>query len=216
MEHDSSLDRIESLLRSGLAALDCPVELAPRLASLASLVARRAERLNLTAHRGADEIARRLVLEALALGHALPAQSPASIADLGSGAGFPGLPLAILWPSCRVTLVEARERRHHFQRAAIRSLGLRNATAIRGRAEELATTPHQVVVAQAIAEPELALAWMSRWSAPEGWIVLPQSADAPPPGLPPGIRWIETRRYTVPDGPERLLWIGALDPGRRV
>jgi 16S rRNA (guanine527-N7)-methyltransferase len=198
-------------------ALDFPVGHAARLAELTDLVARRAERLNLTAHRGGEAIARRLVLEALALGRALPEQCPASIADLGSGAGFPGLPLAILWPSCRVTLVEARERRHHFQREVIRSLALRNATAIRGRAEDLAATPHRIVVAQAIAEPELALRWMARWAAPEGWIVLPQSGEAVLPDIPPGIQWRETRRYTVPlDGPTRSLWIGALDPGSAV
>lgn len=216
MEHDLSPERAEPRLRAGLAALDLPTEAAPRLAALAARVAQRAERLNLTAHRGVEAIAERLVLEALALGCALPERAPPSIADLGSGSGFPGLPLAIVWPETRVTLVEARERRYHFQREAIRSIGIANATALRGRAEELPPEPHRVVVAQAMAEPAVALGWMTRWATPEGWLALPQSSPPAPIEPPPGVRWIETRSYGVPGGQMRALWLGKLDPAAAV
>ena len=62
-----------------------------------------------------------------------------------------GLPLAILHPRRRVTLVESRERRHHFQRAAVRELGLGNVEPQLGRAESLEARPHDAVVAQAMA-----------------------------------------------------------------
>jgi 16S rRNA (guanine527-N7)-methyltransferase len=163
--------------------------------------------MNLTGHRTPEDIARRLILDALALGTVLPIPEPASIADLGSGAGFPGLPLAICRPGCRVTLVEARERRHHFQRAAVRTLGLVNAEPRRGRIEELEPTPHEVVVAQALAQPGAAMALMLPWVAPGGWLVLPRTADAGPLAAPPGLEAASTISYQVPaGGPARSVW----------
>ena len=195
-------------LSAGLAALALPSDLAEPLAELSDLVASWASRMNLTGHRTAEEVAVRLVLDALALGVALPVR-PRSLADLGSGAGFPGLPLALLWPTCRITLVEARERRHHFLRAAIRALDLANATALRGRAEQIAATAHEVVVAQAMAPPALALEWMARWVEADGWLVLPQAHDSPPIAAPPGIESAGLRRYQIPvSGITRSLWLG--------
>lgn len=210
MEHDPSPE-ILALLTSGLAELRLPADRAAPLAELSELVARWAERINLTAHRSPDAVARRLVLDALALGKALPVTPPASLIDLGSGAGFPGLPLAILWPSCRVTLVESRERKHHFQRTAIRALGLTNAQALRGRAEELDATPHEVVVAQAMAEPTHVLEWMRRWADSTGWLALAQSDPPASFATPPWIGSATSRRYQVPlGGPARSLWLGRI------
>jgi 16S rRNA (guanine527-N7)-methyltransferase len=212
VEHEST-PSLEALLEAGLRELGLPVEPASVLAELALLVSRWAERINLTAHRSPEAVACRLVMDALALGRTLPVDRPISLADLGSGAGFPGLPLAILWPSCQVTLVESRERRHYFQRTAIRALRLANARAVRGRAESLDATPHQVVVAQAMAEPEQVLGWMRRWVAPDGWLALAQSDPAPAIAAPAGIRPIAPRRYQVPlGGPSRTLWLAQLEP----
>jgi len=198
----------QSVLGAGLRELALDEALAAPLAALAELLAQWAARMNLTGHRTPEAIARRLILDALALGAALPVPEPTSIADLGSGAGFPGLPLAIRWPACRVTLVEARERRHHFQRAAVRTLGLVNAEPRRGRIEELEPAPHQIVVAQALAQPDLAISWMLPWVAPGGWLVLPRSAGADPLPNPPGLEPGRTASYQVPaGGPARSLWM---------
>jgi 16S rRNA (guanine527-N7)-methyltransferase len=197
-----------ALLEAGLLELQLSPDLAGPLTTLAELLAQWAARMNLTGHRTPAAIAHRLILDALALGEALPVRDPSALADLGSGAGFPGLPLAVRWPACAVTLVEARERRHHFQRAAVRTLGLVNVEPRRGRIEALAPQPHQIVVAQALAQADRAIDWMLPWVAPGGWIVLPRSAEAEPlpdaPGLEPG----RTLPYQVPlGGPARLLWI---------
>lgn len=197
-----------AILRDGLRELSLPDDLVSPLAALAALLAQWAGRMNLTGHRTPPAIARRLILDALALGESLPVRDPSSLADLGSGAGFPGLPLAIRWPACSVTLVEARERRHHFQRAAVRGLGLVNAEPRRGRIEELEPRAHQVVVAQALARPERAIAWMRPWVAPGGWLVLPRSTGAPPIQSPPDLEPGRTISYRVPaGGPARELWI---------
>jgi len=208
VEHDPS-QSLESILSAGLAELGLPIGRSGALAELSRLVARWAERINLTAHRSPEAVARRLVLDALALGAVLPVIPPGTLADLGSGAGFPGLPLAILWPSCQITMVDSRLRKHHFQRTAIRALELANAWAVRGRAESLDATPHQVVVAQAMAKPAQVLRWMRRWATPDGWVVVPQSESAPSIAAPAGIRFEAIRRYQVPlGGPARSVWLG--------
>jgi 16S rRNA (guanine527-N7)-methyltransferase len=195
---------LHALLESGLEHLGADASQAARWARLALLIERWGGRLNLTGHSDALSIAERLLLEAVALERELP---PArSVADLGSGAGIPGLPIALCRPETRVVLVEARERRHHFQRAAIRELALDNAEALRGRAETLDARPSEGVISQAFAEPQQALAWMLPWSAPGGWIALattPRFPGLDHADLAPGA----LRPYAAPDGPSRALWL---------
>jgi 16S rRNA (guanine527-N7)-methyltransferase len=198
----------EATLRLGLEEIGLAATPSQRqaLLELAQLVDRWGSRINLTGHRGLDAIVRRLILDAAALVAMLPDLS--SLADLGSGAGFPGLPAAILRPSSRITLVESREKRHHFQRAACRGLGLGNATPVRGRAEEIEPTLHAAVIAQAMARPALALDPMLRWVELGGRVLLP---GGPAAAIPhdPRIATEDVVSYRVPlGGAERSLWIG--------
>lgn len=76
--------------------------------------------------------------------------------DVGAGAGFPGLPLAIALPDLRATLLEATGKKVRFLDQAVRELGLENVTSVHGRAEEYAREPKQreqfdFVVARALA-----------------------------------------------------------------
>jgi 16S rRNA (guanine527-N7)-methyltransferase len=197
-------EALEALLAEGVAELGDDPAAVPvaALARLSQLVAVWTRRVDLTGHRDAEQVARRLVLDALALCAAVPAFP--SLADLGSGAGFPGLPIAIRHPERRVTLVESRERRSHFQRMAIRELGLVNAQALLGRAEHLEPSTHAAVVAQALGPPGQALPLMRRWCEPGGMLLLP--AGAHPPTLDSSWRRVA---YSVPlGGPERTLLIG--------
>lgn len=61
---------------------------------------------------------------------------PRSLLDVGSGGGFPGIPLAIAWPGTQITLLESRKKRAGFLEKAVRELGLRNVTVICARLEE--------------------------------------------------------------------------------
>mgnify|MGYP001818182445 CR=1 FL=1 len=161
-------DALAQQIDLGLSELQ--IETAPdaadRLARLAHHLAAWAIRINLTGYREPSEIARRLLLDAAALATVLPSFRTA--VDLGSGAGLPGLPLAVLFPTRHFRLVEARQRRHHYQRAAIRELGIANAEAILGRAENLDPAPADLALAQAMGPQAQVLEWLCRWALPGG------------------------------------------------
>jgi 16S rRNA (guanine527-N7)-methyltransferase len=78
--------------------------------------------LNLSSVEGVGEIVERHYCEALFLASHLPA-APLRIVDIGSGAGFPGFPVAVVRPDCEVTLVEAHQRKAVFLREASRDAG---------------------------------------------------------------------------------------------
>ena len=98
--------------------------------------------LNLTSIRDAGEIIERHYCESLFLGIHLPT-GPLRIADVGSGAGFPGFPLAVLRPDCLVALVESHQRKSVFLREATREL--RNIQVIAKRIEDVAETFEWIV-----------------------------------------------------------------------
>ena len=79
-------------------------------------------RTNLTAIRDPEEIVRRHFGESLFVAAHLPAC--ATLLDLGSGAGFPGLPIQLARPALRVTLAESQNKKASFLREAVRTLGL--------------------------------------------------------------------------------------------
>jgi 16S rRNA (guanine527-N7)-methyltransferase len=194
-------------VRAGLEAIPAPFpEQAPeQLAALAELVATWGERINLSGHRTPEQVCSRLVLEAAALLAALPELD--SLADLGSGAGFPGLPIAVLRPEIEVVLVEARQRRHHFQRAAIRALGLSNARPLLGRIEELPPVACSVALAQAVAPAARVAGLIQGWARPGGWIAIPATADAPLAAFPAELGAVREIHYQAPEGPRYKLWL---------
>lgn len=100
-----------------------------------ALLGRWNARLNLTRILSEEDSVRFHYCESLFLGRFLPA-GQLRIVDVGSGAGFPGLPVAILRPECHVTLVESHQRKSVFLREASRDL--RNVSVIAARAEEVA------------------------------------------------------------------------------
>lgn len=176
-----------------------------QLEELSTLLAHWAERINLTAHRDPPAIAQRLILDAAGLLGCLPPFD--SLADLGSGAGFPGLPIAIL-SDVRVTLVEAREKRHHFQRTAVRQLGLENVRPLRGRIEDLEATQHQAVVAQAVGPWVEVVSWMIPWAEQGGLLVLPAGRQVLSQSPSEHAVGAQVLRYQVPlGGPRRQVWL---------
>jgi 16S rRNA (guanine527-N7)-methyltransferase len=182
------------------------------LAELAALVEDWGRRLNLSGHRTAESVVRSLILDAAALDAFAPREI-GSLADVGSGAGFPGLPLAILHPERTVRLIEARERRHHFQRMVVRTLGLENVETLHGRAESLPPSLSDAAIAQGAAPPPRAVALLLPWVRPGGWLIVPGGSRSPRVGDPRGVQSHGTVHYRVPlGGATRSFWMGRKPP----
>jgi 16S rRNA (guanine527-N7)-methyltransferase len=100
-----------------------PATLLPQLSAYLDLLLKWNARTNLTAIRDPEEIVRRHFGESLFAAQHLDAAT-ASLLDFGSGAGFPGLPIALLRPDIQVTLAESQNKKASFLREAVRSLNL--------------------------------------------------------------------------------------------
>jgi 16S rRNA (guanine527-N7)-methyltransferase len=110
-------------------------------------------KINLTSIRSPEEIVVRHYCESLFFASNLPVEPTAeTIADIGSGAGFPGFPIAVLKPNCHVTLVESHQRKAVFLRESTR--GLSNISVVAQRAEHL-DCHFDWVVARAVAPEEV-------------------------------------------------------------
>ena len=126
------LQSLSPELESGLAALGLPEALAPRLLEYLALLDRWNRAYNLTAIRDPREMLGKHLLDSLAMHPFVDAQA---LADLGTGPGLPGIPLAIAKPGLRVALVESNGKKARFLREAVRVLGLDNARVLESRAE---------------------------------------------------------------------------------
>ncbi len=96
----------------------------------------------------------------------------ATVIDVGSGAGLPGIPLAIVRPDTRVTLLEPLLRRANFLTETVAELGLTDrVTVVRGRAEDKLVAPADVVTSRAVAPMERLIPWCMPLMAKGGRIV---------------------------------------------
>lgn len=119
-------------LDDGLAALGLDRALAAPLLAYLALLLRWNRTYNLTAIRDPDEMVVRHLLDSLAM---QPYVQPGALADLGTGPGLPGIPLAIARADVQVTLVESNGKKARFLREAVRQLKLGNARVAESRAE---------------------------------------------------------------------------------
>jgi 16S rRNA (guanine527-N7)-methyltransferase len=143
---------------------------AARLAEFAALLLKWNKVYNLTGPRGADELIDRHLVESFALRPYLRGER---IADVGTGAGLPGVPLAIAEPGRRFTLIESRAKRVRFLRHVVGELGLANTVVAHSRAEHLhVEQPFATVLARAVAPPTELLAICRPLTAPGSILLL--------------------------------------------
>jgi len=125
----------------------------------------------------ADRIWDRHLLNCGAVAHLVPAR--ASVVDLGSGAGLPGIVLAILLPGIKMTLLEPLARRANFLSECVSVLGLPNAQVIRGRAEEYAgRLAADVVTSRAVAPLDKLAGWSAGLARPGGRVLAIKGSSA--------------------------------------
>ncbi|RDV84576.1 16S rRNA (guanine(527)-N(7))-methyltransferase RsmG [Ammonifex thiophilus] len=130
-------EKFLSALEAGLAAfgLSLPPGAREKMGRHFALLSLWGRRFSLTAISGAEEVAILHYLDSLApLAHLPPPEGPCI--DVGSGAGFPGIPLALALPEVKFVLLEATRKKVEFLRRAIEDIPLPNCQAVWGRAEE--------------------------------------------------------------------------------
>lgn len=140
-------------------------------------------KINLTAIRTPEAIRLKHFLDSLSVTLGWQRQvPPESLIDLGTGAGFPGIPLKILWPELRLTLVDSVGKKINFCKLVMEKLELENYTALAARAEELGQNPdhrekYQLVTARALASMPVLLEYALPFAKPGGCVVLQKGAD---------------------------------------
>jgi 16S rRNA (guanine527-N7)-methyltransferase len=151
----------------GVYARDYGMELSARQLELFELYLKELmlwnEKMNLTGLKNPGRIVIELFLDSLIPAPMIPREG--SLLDAGSGAGFPGLPLKILYPELDVHLLESREKRVSFLRQVIRLMGLTGIDVIQGRIEkDVPVFPmdcYQSITARAFAPFPQTLRWCS-------------------------------------------------------
>ena len=133
---------MEQRLQSGLAALNLPVEGIPALVRYGDLLIETNKVMNLTAITDPEDVATLHFLDSAAL-LTLADLKDKTVVDVGTGAGFPGMPLKILEPSIRMTLLDSLGKRITFLQEVCNELGLQNVQCVHARAEEFAAEHRQ-------------------------------------------------------------------------
>jgi len=186
------------LLRSKLEGVcELPEPQIERLKFHYDLLTRWNRLLSLTSVRTLEEAVERHYCESVFVGCHLP-EGPASVADVGSGAGFPGIPIAIVRPGCSVVLIESHQRKAAFLKEASRDLP--NVRVLARRAEDVAER-FDWVVSRAVRYSDIAGALKKLGRNAELLTGEVRAEDLS------GFEWQEPVR--LPWGDRRYLWIGS-------
>jgi 16S rRNA (guanine527-N7)-methyltransferase len=160
--------RLNELLEAGgLAPLDGP--LGERFAAYCALLLRWNARTNLTAIRDEQGVLSRHFVESIACARALP-RCIASLLDFGSGAGLPGIPIALCRPEIAVALVESQGKKAAFLREAARTLDL--PIEVHSTRAETLTAKFDCVTLRAVDHMSSAVQAATHLLASEGWLAL--------------------------------------------
>lgn len=197
-------------LISGAAALGLTLDrnVVAQLTRFADLLDLWSPRVNLLSCSSGRELVERHLLDSLAVAAVLP--DDGLVVDLGTGAGFPGVPLAVVKNDQPWVLVESRRRRVSFLREVRRTLGLLNVEIFEGRAEDPpASLANRAagVVTRAVWSGETILDIAPRWLSSSGRLFWMRSDATPAAACSRGMRQANRARYQVGSGPMRSVEI---------
>ena len=209
------LTHISELLAPFLSAPLSELQLS-QLASYLEILHRWNARMNLTAIRDPEPVVTRHFGESLFAAQKLYSRSPepeARLLDIGSGAGFPGIPIKIWSPELHVTLLESQNKKATFLREVVRALELKNVTVFAGRAEDLvlpkpeAHSPKPVVTLRAVEKFDRILPVAAQLAAGGRLALLVGSVQVEPAKLlAPTFRW--SAPLPIPQSLARVVLVG--------
>jgi 16S rRNA (guanine527-N7)-methyltransferase len=146
------------------------------------------QKINLTAEKDPDSILKRHVFDSLQYSRAL--KPDLRVMDIGSGAGFPGIPLKIIFPEMALVLVESQRKRCSFMETVVRELGLKQTEVINARAEDIPTQQEgqfDAIIFRAVSDLNQCLTLGKRFVAPGGRLIVKkppdEGTDQPEPSL---------------------------------
>ena len=148
---------MEQLLHSGLTQMGLPTGGIPALMRYADLLVEKNKVMNLTAITEPADIATLHFLDSVAM-LTLADLKGKKMADIGTGAGFPGMPLKIVEPSLQLTLLDSLNKRIDFLKEVCADLGLNDVECVHGRAEEFAANHREgydIVTSRAVANLQM-------------------------------------------------------------
>jgi 16S rRNA (guanine(527)-N(7))-methyltransferase GidB len=129
-------------------------------------------KINLISRKDFEFLYTRHILHSLAIAKFINFSAGTKILDVGTGGGFPGIPLAIMFPKCNFTLIDSIAKKIMVVENVIQQLDLKNAVALRGRAEEL-NEKFDFVVSRAVAPMAEFKSWIWKSILPGGKNALP-------------------------------------------
>ena len=203
--------RIADLLRPFITETTLLPQMCEQLQLYLDLLLRWNARINLTAVRDPEQIVTRHFGESLFAAGILFAHphSRGSLADVGSGAGFPGIPMKLFAPELELTLIESHNKKASFLREVIRALELDRCEVFSGRAEQWREAADMVTL-RAVEQFECALAVAADLVTADGRLCLLIGAGQVPAGRHIlGADWIFQEPVAVPLSISRVVLIGS-------
>lgn len=129
-------------------------------------------KINVISRKDIDNFYEHHVLHSLAIAKYLPFKDATKVMDLGTGGGFPGIPLAILYPNCRFHLVDSIGKKLKVVQAVAEAIGLENVFTFHSRAEEM-KYQYDFVVSRAVAPVADLLMWTKGKYLPKSQNIIP-------------------------------------------
>lgn len=191
---------LDTVLSQGLSALglDCPLAVRARLLDYVRLLHKWNRVYNLTAVREPREMVPRHLLDSLAV---LPYLHGRRVLDVGTGAGLPGIPLALMSPEREFVLLDSNNKKTRFVQQAVTELGLGNVQVVQARVEDYRPgAPFDTVISRAFSAIADMLRQAGRHCAPDG-VLLAMKGGEPREelaALPSGYKVQAIRRLQVP------------------
>jgi len=206
-----------------LCGVAAPDSFLVRMEELRSLLVEANEKTNLTRITSPDEFLNKHVADSVSLALAIPAVAtePLAVADLGCGAGFPSIPLALAFPCLRVTAIDSNHKKMDFVAHVALRMKITNLAVLRGRARELARKEElkgvfDLVVSRAVGPPADVFIEGRQMLVPAGRIVVFRSgednsaelAEAEKVSARYDFKWQATSVFQLPLGGGRRFVVG--------